>query len=238
MAVTGFAVVPVFHRPGSVPLPPATVASYVAAAQVLAHRYVDDAWCAPLLSGALGTVPQWPGAIATRRAAPALTKGPTPGHVPATPGTATLDVSDARAVLPPRDRPWTVRPRFCVAQLAYPRLVTSAGTTRPRYPALAHRLRSIEEIFRRFPKYLGQVVRVAVPTTVEVSYQLSVGDGPPQAFHLWWITTLGLVPTGRAATTLRLATWDVGGRGAWVTVRRDAPPGPEFVHPAPPGSGP
>jgi hypothetical protein len=228
------------------PLPAATVATYVAAAGMLAQRYVDDAWCAPLLSGSLGTRPSWPQRLATRAGAPTLVAGPPEGRLPTAPGTVRLDVSDARAVLPRPGRSWTVRPRFCVAQLAHPRLVTSGGTTHPSYKALPRRLDTIDQIFRRFPAYLGRVVRVGVPVTVEVAYRLAVGSGVPEDYHLWWITTLDFVPAVRSHTpgsagapgALRLATWDVGGRGAWVTVRRDAAPGPVVVRPSPPGSGP
>lgn len=228
------------------PLPAATQASYVASADRLAQRYVEDAWCGPLMAGTVGTVPAWPRTLATAGARRALTTGPPVGAMPAVQVSRTLDVSDARAVLPPRGRSWSLRPRFCVAQLAHPRLVTTGGTTHPAYGPLPHRLRSIEQIFERFPRYLGTVEDVAVPITIEVAYQLTVGRAAPENFHLWWVTTLGLVPveahrvrpSPRRALPLRLSTWDVGGRGAWVTVDRDAPSGPVVVHSSPPGSGP
>jgi hypothetical protein len=113
------------------------------------------------------------------------------------------------------------------------------------YGVLPHRLRTLDQIFNRFPQHLGVVERVAVPVTVEVAYRMTVGTAPPENVHLSWVTTLGFVPTRNrsvaasgGAPVLRLDTWDVGGGGAWVTVRHDAPAGPVVVHSSPPGSGP
>lgn len=231
------------------PLSRATAAAYTAAAQRLAQRYVEAAWCAPMEEGTLGTVPRWPHELATLGATPALTVGPTEGRIRSSSGTAVhLDVSDARAILPGARHSWSFRPRFCVAQFAYPRLVTTGGTTHPSYGPLPHRLGTLDQIFDRFPRYLGQVERIGVPTTVEVAYQLVIGDGPPENFHLWWVTTLGMEPMSglgwsdvgnrRRRPELRLDTWDEGGHGAVVTVRHDVPVGPVVVRSSPPGSGP
>jgi hypothetical protein len=223
---------------GSTPapaLPSRTVAAYVQSANRLAGRYVDQAWCHPMLAGSAGTWPRWPARLATGKEAGQLATGPPRGML--TRGGGLLDVSDVRAVLPAVGHAWTLRPGFCVSQTAYPRLVTSGGRSHPTYPPLPRRLRNLGQIFDRFPQFLGRVTAVAVPVTVEVSYTLAVDDAPARPFHLWWVTTLGMVPSGGRAA-LRLQSWALGARDAYVTVRHDVPLGPVVVHPLAPGSGP
>jgi hypothetical protein len=218
------------------PLSTRAVADYVRSADNLAQRYVDQSWCQPMLAGSVGTLPRWPSRLATAREAKTLVAGPPRGRV--TGGeSGLLDVSDVRAVLPPTGHAWVLRPGFCVSQDAYPRLVTAGGRSRPSYPPLPRRLRNLGQIFDRFPQYLGRVTGVAVPVTVEVSYALAVDGGAARPFHLWWVTTLGMVPAGPGAA-LRLQAWALGAPGAYVTVRHDQPLGPEVVHPLAPESGP
>jgi hypothetical protein len=81
------------------------------------------------------------------------------------------------------------------------------------------------------------VTEVAVPVTIEVAYDMAVGDGPRRHFHLSWVTTVAMVPTG-ARRVLRVTSWALDARGAEVTVRHDDPPGPVVVRSSPPGSGP
>lgn len=226
-------------RGGSGPsaLSAAAVRSAVNGAQQLAARYVADAWCTPLLAGTVGTPPAWPHRIATRAEASTLAAGPPRGQIPGRASTVLADVSDARAVLPAQGASWSITPRFCVWQAAYPRLETTGGRGRPSYAPLPKRLHDLDQIFDRFPAYLGRLTGVAVPVTVEVSYAIRVDGGPPRYFHLTWVTSLGMVPAG-PRSALALSCWDLGGRGAYVTVQRDAPPGPQVVHSQPPGGGP
>jgi hypothetical protein len=190
-----------------------------------------------MLAGTVGEVPRWPAHLATVGAAVGFEVGPPRGVLTAASGHQLLDLSDVRSVLPAAGHAWKLTPGFCVFQAAYPRLVTSGGRSTPSYAPLPHRLRSLNQIFDRFPKYLGRVTQVAVPVTVEVTYALSVGDGLARRFHLSWVTTVAMVSTGSRGA-LRISSWALDARGAYVTVQHDDPLGPVVVRSSPPGSGP
>ncbi len=213
------------------------VDAYVASAYALEARYVDQAWCDPLLDGSLGSVPTWPRRLGTRAAIPAFTAGPARARIPHADRRLLLDMSDARAILPPTGDSWQITPRFCVYQSAYPRLQTSGGRALSSYPPLPKRLHTLNQIFDRFPPYLGRVVSVGVPLTIEVAYAMSVDGATPQNYHEYWLTSLGMVPAG-PGTALKLDAWALDAPGAYTTVLTDAPLGPVMAHPSAPGSGP
>jgi hypothetical protein len=223
--------------PSALPLTPRQVSGYVRAADDLVSQYVEQSWCRPMLAGTVGAVPRWPAHLATVGAAAGFEVGPPRGVLTTASGHRLLDMSDVRSVLPAGGRAWRLTPGFCVYQAAYPRLVTSGGRSTPSYAPLPHRLRSLDQIFDRFPKYLGMVTQVAVPVTVEVTFALSVNDGAARRFHLSWVTTVAMVPTGPRGS-LRISNWALDASGAYVTVQHDDPPGPVVVRSSPPGSGP
>lgn len=210
---------------------------WAASAYSLEARYVAAAWCTPLTSGTLGVTPSWPAKLATRTAVPSLVDGPPGGQIPHRATSVNADMSDARAILPGGGQSWHVTPRFCVYQSEYPRLVTSGGLGQVSYPPLPKRIKSMNDVFDRFRPYLGPVTGVVVPLLIEVSYSMSIGSEPSENFHLYWYAVLSMVPSGHSYG-LELSTWSAGGHLADVGVLTDAPPGPVFVHPNPPGSGP